>query len=292
MAVLSAPLAHRVDYTAGNGCGAHRPPTVRSISGTDQVERVGTLLRRWRQRRGLSQLQLGVQADVSTRHLSFVETGRTRPSRAMVLHLAEHLEVPLAGRNRLLLAAGYAPVYGQRGLDEPDMNAVRAAVRQVLDGHLPYPALVVDRRWDLVDSNAAAEVFLDGVDEDLLRPPVNMMRLALHPRGFAPRLLDADRVRSFLLTRLARQVARTGNGWLAALHDELVSYGPAGELPRPAAHEVALPIRLHHRGRELNLISTIATFGTAQDITLEQIAIESYFPTDAATAAALHGRPR
>jgi transcriptional regulator with XRE-family HTH domain len=291
MAVLSAPAMHRVDYTAGNGRRARLPPTVRPIGGTVQVERVGALLRQWRQRRALSQLQLGVQAGVSTRHLSFVETGRTRPSRAMVLHLAEHLEVPLAGRNRLLLAAGYAPVYRERGLDEPEMAAVRTALRQVLDGHVPYPALVVDRRWDLVDANAAARVFLDGVDEDLLRPPVNMMRLALHPGGFAPRLLNAAQVRSFLLTRLARQVARTGSGWLAALHEELVSYGPPGELADPAAHEVALPIRLRHRGRELNLISTIATFGTAQDITLEQIAIESYFPADAATAAVLHGRP-
>jgi len=249
------------------------------------------LLRQWRQRRGLSQLQLGVQADVSTRHLSFVETGRTQPSRAMVLHLAEHLQVPLAARNGLLLAAGYAPVYRERGLDEPGMAAVRTALRRVLDGHAPYPALVVDRRWNLLDSNAAAEVFLDGVDEALLRPPVNMMRLGLDPRGFAPRLLDLARVRSLLLTRLARQAARTGDAELAALHAELLAHGPPGELPCPAADEVALPIRLRHRGRELNLISTVATFGTAQDITLEEIAIESYFPADAATAAALHGRP-
>jgi transcriptional regulator with XRE-family HTH domain len=231
-----------------------------------------------------------VQADVSTRHLSFVETGRTRPSRAMVLHLAEHLEVPLAERNELLLAGGYAPVYQERDLDAPDMAAVRTALRQVLDGHAPYPALVVDRRWDLLDSNSAADIFLDGVAEDLLRPPVNMLRLGLHPRGFAPRVVNLPEVRAYLLTRLARQVGRTGDRWLAGLHEELLSYGPLDDLPQPRAYDVALPIRIRHRGHELSFISTIATFGTAMDITLERIAVESYFPADAATADVLHGR--
>ncbi len=208
----------------------------------------------------------------------------------MVLHLAEHLEVPLAERNRLLLAAGFAPVYRERGLDEPDMAAVRGALRQVVDGHVPYPALVVDRRWDLLDSNSAAAVFLDGVAEDLLRPPVNMLRLGLHPRGFAPRVVDLPEVRAYLLTRLARQVGRTGDRRLAVLHEELVSYGSPDDLPQPRAYDVALPIRIRHRGHELSFISTIATFGTARDITLERIAIESYFPADAATADVLHGR--
>jgi hypothetical protein len=207
----------------------------------------------------------------------------------MVLHLAEHLEVPLAERNLMLLAAGHAPAYPERGLDEPDMSAVRAALRTVLDGHLPYPALVVDRRWDLVDANAAAGVFLDGVAEELLRPPVNMMRLGLHPRGFAPRIVNLAEVRALLLTRLARQVGRTGDPVLAALHAELVAFGPPGEPVPPAAHEVALPLRIRHRGRELALISTISTFGTAQDVTLEQLAVESYFPADAATADVLRG---
>jgi transcriptional regulator with XRE-family HTH domain len=253
------------------------------------MQSVGALLRRWRHRRGLSQLALAGQAEVSTRHLSFVETGRARPTRAMVLHLAEHLEVPLAERNLMLLAAGYAPAYPQRGLDEPDMAAVRTALRTVLDGHLPYPALVVDRRWDLIEANAAADVFFDGIDEELLRPPVNMIRLGLHPRGFAPRLVNLAEVRALFLTRLARQVGRTGDPGLAALHAELAALGPPVELPPPAAHEVALPLRIRHRGRDLALISTISTFGTAQDVTLEQLAVESYFPADTATAAALTG---
>jgi transcriptional regulator with XRE-family HTH domain len=223
---------------------------------------------------------------VSTRHLSFVETGRTRPTRALLLHLAEHLEVPLAERNLMLLAAGYAPAYPERSFDQPDMSAV---LRTVLDGHLPYPAVVVDRRWDLVDSNAAADVFLDGVAEELLRPPVNMMRLGLHPRGFAPRMVNLAEVRALLLTRLARQVGRTGDPELAALHAELVALGPPDELTPPAEHEVALPLRIRHRGRELALISTISTFGTAQDVTLERISVESYFPADAATAEFLRG---
>jgi transcriptional regulator with XRE-family HTH domain len=253
------------------------------------MEPVGAQLRRWRHRRGLSQLALSGQAEVSTRHLSFVETGRTRPTRAMVLHLAEHLEVPLAERNLMLLAAGHAPAYPQRGLDEPDMAGVRAALRAVLDGHLPYPALVVDRRWDLVEANAAAGVFFAGVDAELLRPPVNMLRLGLHPRGFAPRLVNLPEVRALFLTRLARQVGRTGDPGLAALHAELVAFGPVEEPAPPAAHEVALPLRIRHRGRELTLISTISTFGTAQDVTLEQIAVESYFPADAASAEVLRG---
>jgi transcriptional regulator with XRE-family HTH domain len=266
------------------------------INGPDEVDHmpqpgtVGDLLRQWRRRRRLSQLDLAVQSGVSSRHVSFVETGRTTPSRRMVLHLAEHLGVPLRERNHLLVAAGYAPVYRERGLDAPDMAAARDALRQVLDGHEPYPALVVDRRWNLVATNSAADVFLDGVAPALLEPPVNMMRLGLHPDGFAPRVVNLPEVRARLMARLARQVAQAGDPELAALHEELLVFGAAGDYPPPAAHDIALPIRIRHRGHELSFINTVATFGTAVDITLDEIAIESYFPADRATAEALGAR--
>lgn len=249
---------------------------------------VGRLLRDWRRRRGLSQLDLALQAQVSARHVSFVETGRTIPSSAMVLHLAEHLAVPLRERNRLLVAAGHAPVFRQCPLDTPDMARVREAVQRVLRGHEPYPALAVDRRWNLLLANQAAEVFLDGAAPALLRPPVNMMRLGLHPDGLAPRVANLDQVRAYLLPRLARQVARTGDPQLAALYEELLGYGPSdgpyGDHPKPDPADIALTIRLRHRGTDLRLVNTITTFGAAFDITLEDIVVEAYLPADAETA--------
>jgi transcriptional regulator with XRE-family HTH domain len=244
---------------------------------------VGLLLREWRHRRKLSQLDLAIQADVSARHVSFVETGRTIPSSAMVVHLAEHLGVPLRERNRLLVAAGHAPLYRQRGLDAPDMARVREALERFVRAHEPYPALAVDRRWNLVLANAAVDVFFDGVDPSLLRPPVNMMRLGLHPGGLAPRIGNLEQVRGHLLPRLARQAAQSGDPELHALHEELVSYGPEGDRPPPDPAEIALPIRIEHRGARLCFINAITTFGAAFDITLEDIAVETYLPADAET---------
>ncbi|MDX6738304.1 helix-turn-helix transcriptional regulator [Actinocorallia sp. A-T 12471] len=249
---------------------------------------VGRLLREWRLRRGLSQLDFAIQAGVSARHVSFVETGRTIPSSSMVLHLAEHLGVPLRERNRLLVAAGHAPVFRERPLDDPDMARVREAVLQVLRGHMPYPALAVDRRWNLVLANDAAEVFLDGAAPALLKPPVNMMRLGLHPDGLAPRLRNLDQVRAHLLPRLARQAAQTGDPELHGLHEELRSYAPDAEAPPPDPADIALPLHLTWRGAELSLINTISTFGTAFDATLDEIAIESYFPTNPPTTHFFH----
>jgi transcriptional regulator with XRE-family HTH domain len=248
---------------------------------------VGELLREWRRRRQLSQLDLAIQAEVSSRHVSFVETGRTIPSRPMVLHLAEHLQVPLRERNRLLVAAGYAPVFRERPLDAPDLAAARDALQQILRGHEPNPALVVDHHWNLILANSAADVFLDGVAPALLEPPVNMMRLGLHPDGFAPRLVNREQVRGFLLPRLARQVQRTGDPHLSDLYAELVSYGVPDQLQPPDPADIAMPIRIRHRGGELSFFNTITTFGAAFDITLEEIAIEAYFPADAPTALAL-----
>ncbi|GAA2413606.1 helix-turn-helix transcriptional regulator [Actinomadura vinacea] len=252
---------------------------------------VGELLREWRHRRKLSQLDLAIQAEVSTRHISFVETGRTIPSSSMVLHLAEHLGVPLRERNRLLVAAGHAPVFRQRPLEDADLAGAREALQQVIRGHEPYPALVVDRRWNLLFANAAADVFLNGVGPKLLRPPVNMMRLGLHPDGFASRLRNLRQVRAFMLPRLARQAARTGDPELSALYEELLSYGTEGDDgPPPDPTDIALPIRISHRGADLCFLNTITTFGAAFDITLEEIAVEAYFPADAETARFFHGR--
>ncbi|MGA9860301.1 MAG: helix-turn-helix transcriptional regulator, partial [Solirubrobacteraceae bacterium] len=189
--------------------------------------RVGGLLRDWRQRRRMSQLELALEAGVSARHLSFVETGRSRPSPDMVLHLADRLEVPLRERNQLLLAAGYAPRFGARDLDDPQLSHVRDALGRVLAGHEPYPALAVDRNWDLVASNSALDPLLEGVSDGLLAPPANVLRLALHPDGLMPRILNAGQWRSHLLERLERQIRVTADPGLEALYDELAAYpGP------------------------------------------------------------------
>ena len=250
---------------------------------------MGPLLRDWRQRRRLSQLELALEAGVSARHLSFVETGRARPSAEMVVHLAEQLDVPLRDRNQLLLAAGYAPAYGQRGLEEPEMGPVRDALDRVLAGHEPYPAIVVDRHWGMVAANRAIGVLLEGVAEHLLEPPVNVLRLGLHPEGLAPRIVNLGEWRAHLLDRLGRQAVVSGDPALATLHAELAAYpgadpGPSHDL---AAGEIAVPLRLRHGAGELRLISTITTFGTAVDVTLSELSVEAFFPADAATAELL-----
>jgi transcriptional regulator with XRE-family HTH domain len=252
---------------------------------------VGELLREWRERRRLSQLDLALQAEVSTRHLSFVETGRSRPSREMVLHLAEELDVPLRERNHLLLAAGYAPVYAETALDAPEMTAVRAAVRQVLAGHEPYPAVVVDRHWNLVDANASVALFTQGLPPQLLAPPINVLRASLHPEGFARQIVNLGEWRAHVLGRLRRQVARIADPALAALYEELRGYPGGGAEPDadlPGVGDVVVPLRVRVDGRELSFFSTVATFGTPLDVTVAELAIESFFPADADTASVLH----
>jgi MmyB-like transcription regulator ligand binding domain len=230
---------------------------------------------------------------VSARHLSFVETGRSKPSREMVLHLAEQLDVPLRDRNGLLLAAGYAPVYGERPIDAPEMAPIREAIGLVLGGHDPYPALVVDRWWNLVQANQSAQLLLRGVAPELLEPPVNVLRVSLHPDGMAPRILNLGEWRSHLLDRLRREVALTADDSLSALYDELAGYpAPAEPEQRDPRAEIAVPLRLASEdGDELAFYSTIATFGTAVDITVAELSIESFYPADEATAAALRSLP-
>lgn len=252
----------------------------------------GELLRDWRKRRRLSQLDLATEAEVSQRHLSFVESGRARPSREMVLHLAEQLEVPLRERNLLLVAAGHAPVFPERALDDPAMGAARDAVRRVLAGHEPHPALAVDRHWTLLAANRALAPLLDGVDAALLAPPANVLRLSLHPKGVAPRIANLPEWRAHILARLRRQVEVSADPVLRALLDELRGYPvPAATHPVPAAElgGVAVPLRLATSAGMLSFLSTTMVFGTAVDITLAEITIEAFFPADAATAAAMQG---
>jgi transcriptional regulator with XRE-family HTH domain len=252
---------------------------------------VGSLLREWRTRRRLSQLELASDAGVSSRHLSFVETGRSRPSREMVLHLADHLDVPLRERNALLIAAGYAPTYHATDLDAPEMQAVRAAIERVLTGHEPYPAILVDRRWELVAANRAAALLVDGVAPELLAPPVNVLRASLHPDGLAPRIVNFGEWAEHIIGGLQRQIAVTGDEDLKALEVELSEYAAAQGAEPPASPqapgEIAIPLRLRSPEGELAFITTIATFGTALDVTLAELAIEAFLPANTETANAL-----
>ncbi len=246
---------------------------------------VGTLLRDWRHRRRLSQLELACDAGVSSRHLSFLETGRARPSREMILRLAEHLDVPLRERNRLLLAAGFAPAYAERGLQDPQMSPVRAAIDLVLAGYDPHPALAVDRAWNLVALNRSVGVFTEGAAPELLRPPVNVLRLSLHPDGMAPRIVNLAQWRAHLLHRLAREAAITADPGLADLHRELAAL--PGGIDASPVHAIAVPLRIRHGDSELSFISTVTTFGTAVDITAAELSIEAFLPADRATSRAL-----
>lgn len=256
---------------------------------------VGTLIRDWRQLRRFSQLDLALEAEISQKHLSFIESGRSQPSRDMVLLLAEHLGVPLRERNALLLAAGYAPVYLERALEDPGLQAAKAAIDLVLKGHEPYPALAVDRHWTLLAANAAVAPLLALVgDPDLLRPPVNVLRLALHPGGLAPAIVNLEEWRTHIVARLRQQVRATADPALADLLAELLSYPapqrPArkGHAPEPDAEPaIVVPLLLRVGGSVLSFISTTTVFGTPVDITLSELALETFFPADAATAAAL-----
>ncbi|APA99015.1 helix-turn-helix domain-containing protein [Nocardia seriolae] len=251
----------------------------------------GDLLWHWRTTRRLSQLELAGRADTSTRHLSFIETGRATPSRQMLLHLSGELDIPLRERNRMLLAAGYAPVYTEPELDNPVMRPIRDALRQILTGLEPHPALAIDANWNMVDSNAAVALFLDGIDPALLRPPVNAQRLTLHPDGLAPRIVNLAEWRGHLFERLQRQIEVTGAPELVALLRELRAY-PGGEQPPglPEPDQAIVPLRLRHHGHELAFLSVTTVFGTPMNLTVAELAIEAFFPADATTATLLHDR--
>lgn len=255
---------------------------------------VGHLLREWRQRRRMSQLDLSVEAEVSSRHLSFVETGRSKPSRELIIHLAEHLDVPLRDRNDLLLAAGYAPVYAETPLEDQAMGPVRAALDDLLAAHDPFPAVIVDRAWNLVTANRSSiEVLTADVDPALLEPPVNVLKVSLHPDGMAPRIANLAEWGSHLLTRLHRQVLLTADPRLEALRAEVADYPGIDPVPAAVTDPAAMlyvPLQLRSDDGLLTFFSTIATFGTAVDITLAELSIESFYPADAATAEVLRRR--
>ena len=277
------------DYLSGNAflSGAGYAVAMASDSGT-----VGELLRSWRQRRRFSQLDLAGEAEVSTRHLSFVESGRASASREMLLRLAEPLAIPPRERNRLLLAGGYAPLHKEQPLDAPDMAAARDAVEALLAAHMPFPALAVDRHWTLVTANAAASNLLTGVAPHLLAPPVNILRLSLDPEGLAPRILNLAEWRHHLLTRLRAEANAAGDPVLDALHAELKALPfAAGRTPPRPPNAVAVPLVLAEpvTGTPLSFLSTTTVFGTATDVTLAELTLECFYPADAVTRQALLG---
>ena len=248
---------------------------------------VGDLLRHWRMHRRLSQLALASSAGVSARHLSFVETGRARPSRELIVNLAIHLDVPLRRRNELLLAAGFAPAYHDAGLDTASLDAVRTSLQALLDAHDPFPSLVVDRLWNLVLANAAVTALLDGVDPALLAPPINVLRLSLHPDGLAPAIVNLAAYRATILGRLRRDVERTADAELAALLEELEGYGTDDDAV--ADPGVVVPLRLRRGDRVLSFFTVAAKLGGALDVTLDEVDIETFLPADAETRAYLLG---
>jgi transcriptional regulator with XRE-family HTH domain len=247
---------------------------------------VGQLLREWRERRRLSQLELSSQAEISTRHLSFVETGRSRPTPEMIVKLTEHLEVPLRERNQLLLAGGYAPRYPERGLEAPELATVRSALRLVLASHEPHPAVVINRWWELLDANSTVGVLTAGCAPQLLAAPVNVLRLSLHPDGIAPRIRNLAQWRAHLLGQLRRRADQTGDARLRELYDEVLGYPGGLDTSLPASN-VVLPLQLEHDGVVLELFSISASVETAADVTVDELVIEAFYPADEATAARL-----
>jgi len=260
---------------------------------------LGDILREWRRRRHLSQLDLALDAEISQRHLSFIESGRAAPSRDLLLHLTERLGVPLRERNPILIAAGYAPVFAQRSLDDPVLVAARQAIDLILKGHEPYPALAVDRHWTLVSANAALGPLLAGVDDEtLLRPPVNVLRLSLHPDGLARRIVNFAEWRNHLLERLQQQIAASGDPVLRGLLEELIALPVPPTTRRSMAGvrrdfgDVAVPLEIETEAGVLSFLSMTTVFGTPLDITLSELAIESFFPANAETTAILKSMPR
>ncbi|MFG2845857.1 helix-turn-helix domain-containing protein [Kitasatospora sp. NPDC048296] len=258
--------------------------TIMAGMGSPTGTGVGPLLRGWRERRQLSQLQLALRADSSARHLSFVENGRSRPSRALLLRLAEELDVPVRERNALLLAAGYAPQYPETPLDDPSMDALRAGLERLLAAHDPYPAVVIDGTFRVLAANRAAVLVLEGVAPQLLEPPLNAVRIALHPEGLAPRIVNHRQWRRHLLERMARQLELVRSESLRQLYEEVRDYPePAGGATEEENCPFALPLRLRHEGRVLSFLSTVTTFNTPLDVTVSELALEAFLPADAET---------
>lgn len=253
-----------------------------------QVATLGEQLREWRTRRRMSQMDLALDTEISTRHLSFIETGRSKPSAQMLQRIADCLEVPHRARNALLLAAGYAPDYQERALDSDEMAGMRAIVEHVLKGHEPYPALAVDRHWNMVAANGAVEILAQLAAPHLFEPPVNVLRIALHPEGLAPHIANRGEWRAHLLERLDHQIDASGDAGLIELRAELAGYpAESEEHHRGAANGIAVPLILDTPMGQIRFVSTVTIFGTPVDITLSELAIEAFFPADAESAALL-----
>lgn len=260
---------------------------------------VGDLLREWRHRRNRSQLDLSIDVGVSARHLSFVETGRSRPSPELVLAVAEHLEVPLRDRNTMLLAAGYAPRFTETSLDDDAMARVRASLQRLLDAHDPNPGVVIDRAWNVLLANRAALAFTDGIPMDLLQPEMNVFRLCLHPDGLAARTTNFDEWGAYLVRQIRRSVQLTGDPHLEAIEAEVLAYPNVAALPTIPPGEpgeeptLLVPFTMIGAGGvELSMFTTLTTFGTPRDVTLDEVSIELFFPADDATDRALQSNSR
>ena len=253
-----------------------------------QTAPLGTQLKEWRSRRRMSQMDLALDAEISTRHLSFIETGRAKPSADMLMRLAERLDVPHRARNALLLAAGYAPDYRERPLASQEMDGVRAVVEHILKGHEPYPAIAVDRHWNMVAANDAIGILIEQVSPALLEAPVNVLRIALHPEGLAPQIVNFSEWRSHILDRLATQVETSADETLAALREEIAAY-PSTSNDNEGGHDnpIAVPLILDTVVGRISFVSTITVFGTPVDVTLSELAIEAFFPADAESAEKL-----
>lgn len=253
-----------------------------------QVAPLGEQLREWRTRRRMSQMDLALDTEISTRHLSFIETGRTRPSAAMIERIADCLEVPHRARNALLLVAGYAPRYRERALDSEEMAAMRDIVAHVLKGHEPYPALAVDRHWNMVAANDAIGILIEQISPALLAPPVNVIRIALHPEGLAPQIVNYAEWREHILHRLVLQVEASGDAELAALRDEVAGYEVrTNDNESGRANGIAVPLVMDTVAGRVSFVSTVTIFGTPVDITLSELAIEAFYPADQASAELL-----
>ena len=277
----------------GRRTSANNPRKARTASDGDRelmgsVAPVGAMIREWRERRRLTQLALACDAEISTRHLSFLETGRSTPSREMILHLSAQLDVPMRERNVMLIAAGYAPQFPEKPLDDPALTAARKAIDLVLDAQKPYPAFAIDRHWTLVASNYALPEIYEGVASPLLKPPVNGLRLTLHPEGLAPRIANLAEWRGHLLERLRHQIDLTADAVLIDLMREVSGYrSPVPCNPDHAAdipYAVAVPFRIATSRGLLSFFSTTTVFGTPVDVTLSELALECFYPADAATA--------
>ena len=252
----------------------------------ENIQTVGNLLRNWRERRRKSQLELALDAEISTRHLSFVETGRAKPSREMILLLAENLQIPLRERNKILISGGYAPIFSEKNLEDVSLNAVKTAIDLILQGHEPFPALAVDRHWNMVAANKIVPILLEEVSPKLLENPINVLRLSLHPEGLAPKIVNFQQWRNYILKRLRKQADDSADEGLEKLFDELSGYkfnGKRNENVANSHHEIIVPLQIESKFGVLSFISTVTVFGTPIDVTVSEIALETFFPADEKT---------